>query len=446
MIKVRNVKLLIKQTWPVFVSQLAVTLYGVIDTFFASHLSPDSLVIVSVSSNIYSTIYITFSSILYILMPYVSQFFGANNKNELSDILIQGIWLALFLCVPLFFFLIFPEPFLYITSLSGNHLHIVKTYLLMLLPGIPALMMLRVYFAYCTGVLKPENVMYLNIAGLVLKFIFSYVLINGFISFPAFGVYGCAISTVTVSWVTFIIAMINMGQAKTNEGENLFARFARPRFQIQLELLKKGFPIGITFFIDFASLTFIGLLVARMGVIVTGGYQIASNISLLCYLVPLSVGSAASVLLAKSIGEKNLQDSKNIRVAALLLTLAISFIISLMLFYFSENLALLYSEDSTLVKTAAAYIQLISCYHFFDALLTVTSGLLRGYKRTSIPTVIYGLSLWVFGLGGGYYLAFIRDMGAEGFWYGLTFAAFFAAVLMGSYLSQVEKKEMANLL
>jgi MATE family multidrug resistance protein len=439
-----NLKALLKQTWPVLLSQLAVTLYGVIDTIFASQLSPDSLVIVSVSSNIYSTVYITFSSVLYILMPYVSQLFGANKKNEMVGVLGQGFWLSIFLCIPILFFLIFPEPFLYITSLPNDYVYIVKRYLIIVLFSVPALMMFRVYFAYCAGILKPANVMYLNIIGLILKIITSYVLIHGFIGFPALGVYGCAISTVIVSWIVLALAFVIMKRDKINGGELFFVLFSRPNFKFQAELFKKGFPIGLTFFIDFTSLTFIGLLVARMGVIVTGSYQIASNISLLCYLVPLSIGSAASVLLAKSIGEKNVQDSRSVRRTALFMTSGISLGICFTLVFIPEYLASLYTDNSELVKTASIFIRLVAGYHFFDSLLTVTSGLLRGYKKTSVPTVIYGLSLWVFGLGGGYYLAFIRGIGAEGFWYGLSFAAFVAAVSMGIYLSHVAKNELAQ--
>lgn len=72
-------------------------------------------------------------------------------------------------------------------------------------------------------------------------------------------------------------------------------------------------------------------------------------------------------------------------------------------------------------------------------MLEVINGLLRGYKKTSFPAIIYGFSLWLFGLGGGYYLAFKKGLGVDGFWYGLTFAAFVAMLFMALYLYNVEK-------
>jgi MATE family multidrug resistance protein len=45
---------------------------------------------------------------------------------------------------------------------------------------------------------------------------------------------------------------------------------------------------------------------------------------------------------------------------------------------------------------------------------------LRGYKRATVPMVIYALSLWGVGLGGGYLLGLTDSLGAArgaaGFW------------------------------
>lgn len=435
---------LVRQSWPIFMSQLAVTLYGVIDTLFASQLSPGALVVVSVSSNIYTTVYITFSSILYILMPYVSQLFGASKNEDMASVLVQGFWLSVMLCIPVVFFLIYPEPFLHIANLSSEYTDKVKRYLLIILISVPAVMVFRVYFAYCVGTLKPAQIMHLNFSGLFIKIMLSYVLIHGLGGMPELGVNGCAISTVITSWLIILMAVVMMRRDDLNGGKLFFASFSLPDYKFLFELFTKGFPIGLTFFIDFTSLTFIGLLVARMGDIITGSYQIASSISLMCYLVPLSIGSAASVLVARSIGELDFEKSAHVRSTALLMTSVISLCICAVLIFLPEKIALFYTDNIQLVKTSSGLIQLVAGYHFFDAFLTVTNGILRAYKKTLVPTAIYGLCLWVFGLGGGYYLSFMNNSGADGFWYGLTFAVLIAALFMLLYLLSVEKREFFN--
>jgi MATE family multidrug resistance protein len=69
---------------------------------------------------------------------------------------------------------------------------------------------------------------------------------------------------------------------------------------------------------------------------------------------------------------------------------------------------------------AATLLAIVAVYHLADAVQAVMAQVLRGYKRATVPMVIYALSLWGVGLGGGYLLG-LTDMfgaarGAAGFW------------------------------
>jgi MATE family multidrug resistance protein len=56
----------------------------------------------------------------------------------------------------------------------------------------------------------------------------------------------------------------------------------------------------------------------------------------------------------------------------------------------------------------------------FDALQAITAFVLRAYKVTIVPTVIYAVALWGLGLVGGYAVAFHSVLGgprgAPGLW------------------------------
>jgi len=59
-------------------------------------------------------------------------------------------------------------------------------------------------------------------------------------------------------------------------------------------------------------------------------------------------------------------------------------------------------------------------FHVFDALQGITAFVLRAYKVTVVPTVIYAVALWGLGLVGGYTVAFHSVLGgprgAPGLW------------------------------
>ena len=83
-------------------------------------------------------------------------------------------------------------------------------------------------------------------------------------------------------------------------------------------------------------------------------------------------------------------------------------------------LARAYTGDPQVVAAAAALLSIVAVYHMADAVQAVMAQVLRGYKRATVPMVIYALSLWGVGLGGGYLLgltdAFGPARGAAGFW------------------------------
>ena len=91
------------------------------------------------------------------------------------------------------------------------------------------------------------------------------------------------------------------------------------------------------------------------------------------------------------------------------------------LFFARHWLVTLYSSDTGVCAMAASLLIFGCLYHVFDAMQSVSSLALRGYRVTRLPMIIYGVMLWGVGLGGGYMLAFGNPitgepMGAYGFW------------------------------
>jgi len=70
---------------------------------------------------------------------------------------------------------------------------------------------------------------------------------------------------------------------------------------------------------------------------------------------------------------------------------------------------------------ALSLLGVAALFHVFDAAQGMGSFVLRGYRQTFWPMVIYGVTLWGLGLGGGAWVAFNTTpfgppRGALGFW------------------------------
>ena len=75
--------------------------------------------------------------------------------------------------------------------------------------------------------------------------------------------------------------------------------------------------------------------------------------------------------------------------------------------------------DDVLTMTTRLLI-LAAFFQVFDGLQVMAALALRGLKDTIVPLWFAGLGYWVFGIGGGWVLAFPAGLGVDGLWWGMA--------------------------
>jgi MATE family multidrug resistance protein len=99
----------------------------------------------------------------------------------------------------------------------------------------------------------------------------------------------------------------------------------------------------------------------------------------------------------------------------------------------------LYTADTMVQQFALSLFPLLVAYHLFDGTQCILGFLLRAYRVTTLPMVIYGVCCWGIGLGGGYWLAFHTTdwQGAAGFWLAGGLSLVLTAACLGALLRRV---------
>lgn len=433
---------ILHQTWPILLSQLAVGAFGMIDVMLISHLSVQHSAAVGVGASIFNTISIGFIAIFFVLPPSISRLYAANNYTEIALIICQWSYLALLMTLPIGILLCFPDLLLQISRLSSSTEAITRLYLLGLVGAIPAIMLFRIFYAYASGTLRPQLIMQLNIAGLLIKLPLAWVFVFGVGNWQGLGALGCSLSSMFILWGQIIVAGWLVYNDHQYNGYLIFKNWVKPHWRIMLTLLKNGLPIGAGVFFDYTVHTMIGLCVARLSDVVMAAHQIVSNITYLVYLIPLALSIAVTVLLSYAMGKSDKQLVRQTARTAVKLTTSIAFLVSLVLLFGHNILASLYTNNYVIHQIAAKLLIVVSIYHFFDALVTIFLGILRAYNKILMPAFFLGVTLWVFGLGGGYCLAFYYQggIGVIGFWIAIAAAEALSALLIGFYAWYVSHK------
>jgi len=172
-----------------------------------------------------------------------------------------------------------------------------------------------------------------------------------------------------------------------------------------------------------------------------GGHQVVANLAALCFMLPLSLSVATATLTAQAIGAGDPRRARETAVTGLRIGALVAAATVLTVWTLRGPILRLYTRDPTVVAIALTLIPYLAAFHFFDALQTVASFVLRAYKQAIAPTVIHAAALWGVGVTGGYLVAFGGawgpPWGIAGMWLMQSIALALAALLLvGFYLGR----------
>lgn len=422
-----------KPTWsiiglalPIWIGQLAAIANPVVDTAMVSRYSVTDLGALAVAASVYISVYVALNGVMQSLAPTFGQLFGAGKFSDMGKEAKQGVWLAIFLSVIGSFLLSFPHPLLAIAKASPEMTEKATLYLRILAFSLPASLNFLVYNTLNNAMARPKMVMAIQVAGLMLKIPLNTLFIFGGLGIPAFGGPGCAIATFIIVWLELLIAWLILRYNPYYRIIHLFGTgFGWPNWKSLRELLSLGVPVGLNYFIEVTSFTFMALFIARIGVHAVAGHQIVANFSGVLYMLPLSLASATSTLVAQSIGGRRLDIARKISFSGIRLSAILAIIVACAVWMAKDWIISLYTSDDIVAANAAPLFMFLCSLLFFDAVQVTASYVLRAYKVVLAPTLLYVMTLWCIGLGCGYMFAFnffpetilTRITGSSGFWF-----------------------------
>jgi MATE family multidrug resistance protein len=406
--------------WPGLIGQVAVVANSVIDTVMAGRLSPVDLAAVGIGASIYASIFITVMGVLLALTPVIAHHYGAARYSEIGEDVRQCVWLALLLALIAIVLVKHPAPFLALADLTPDVSAKVESYLDAVAWSVPGSLMFRVFYGFSNGIGKPRPVMLINLAGMLMKIPLNVIFMYGYLGMPALGGVGCGVSSAMIAWTMAISAGLWCYRDSTYTVFGIFSRFEWPHWQALRRILSIGLPIGGTLLIDVTAFTFMALFIARFGSIIAASHQIAANITVLVFMVPMALGNATGVIVGQSLGAADAVKAQRAGKVGIVMGAGIGCLLAATLYLVAVPLSSAYTSDSQVASAAAQLILLVAIYHVADSIQAVLAQVLRGYKRTAITMGIYVVSLWGIGLGGGYLLGITDLLGparaAAGFW------------------------------
>lgn len=439
--------------WPILIAQLAGIANPVLDTIMVARFSATDLAALAIGTSIYVSVFVAFNGVMQSLTPTFGQMYGAGQFREIGREVKQGVWLAIFLSVIGSLILFFPAPLLSIAQAKPELAEKATLYLRILAFSLPASLTFLVYITLNNAIARPKMVMAIQVCALFFKVPLNILFIFGGLGLPAMGGPGCALATLCLTWFMLAIGLLILKFNPFYRFLYLFGTgIALPNWRSLKELLKLGLPLGLNYFIEVTAFTFMALFIARISVDAVAGHQIIANFSTVLYMLPLATANATSALVAQSIGAGNLPLARKIAFSGQRLAACIAIFVAINVWLFKDLIIGTYTSNPVIAQNALPLILFVCCYQFFDSIQVTSAHILRAYKVVLAPTMLYFMTLWCTGLGGGYLLAFnvpgldlpSRITNAGGFWFSNGISLVFLAIFLFILLKRVEKRVGGN--
>ncbi len=407
---VSEFKTIARHAATVLAGQLATMAYGVTDTIVAGRYAEASLAALSVGSAIYMSVYVGLMSVLQALLPLWSELHGASQPARLGHAFRQALYLWLALVLLGLTILLNPGFLLDWADVPVELRAEVQAYLGVLALALPAALMFRLYGTLNQSLGKPQLVTWLQLGSLGLKVPLSIWFAFGGLGLSGHGAVGCAWATLVVHVSMLALALWLLRTRALYTPYRLWQSPGRPDWKVLAGFARLGVPSGLTILIEVTSFTLMALFVARLGTTAAASHQIAANLAAVLYMVPLAIGIATSARTSYWLGAGQPARARHAVGLGFVLVAGSAVLLALTLVLVRAPLASLYASSPDVVALAVPLLLWTAVYHLFDGLQALAVFVLRCWRITLAPFLIYAVLLWGLGLYGGYLLAY-RGLG-----------------------------------
>ena len=429
---------------PIVVTQLSQMGMGVMDAVMAGRVSAADLAGVTLGGSFYWPLLLLMSGTVMAVTPSVSQLHGAGRVGEAGAVVRQAMWIALCGGALLAVLLLNAEPMYYWVGVDEQAIPIAVGYLQAASLGLVPVLFYASLRCLCEGMSWPKPAMFISLSALLLKLPLNWLFIHGSpaLGLPALGGVGCGWATVVVLTYS-LLAMIVVVLCSRIRESNVFASFSRPDAQEIKRLLRLGVPIGLALFVEVAFFNVVTLFVGRLGVDTVAAHQVAFNVAGVAFMVPLSLGMAATIRVGFNVGADNPQAARTSAWVALGTTLAWGCTMATLMLLLRHRIVGLYSTETQVLALAGGLLAIGAFFQVFDAAQATMMGALRGYKDTRVPMVIAVMAYWAAGLPFGFVMCFgydgfgLEGLGVRGFWWGMVLGLVVAAIALFMRLTRV---------
>jgi putative MATE family efflux protein len=392
-------KEIISMAWPSITEQILEMMVGMVSVIFMGRIGTYAVAAIGMVNMLMGFMQTVFSGLSIGTTVVIARVTGEGNKEEAKRALIQSGYMAIIVGILLAVAgRVFSLPILGL-FFGGTEPEVFKagiSYFNIVLFNLPFLVLDIIISGAMRGAGDTKTPMVITGGVNILNIILNTVLIFGVpaLHLPALGIVGSAIA-VTVSRIIGVsirvLVLFNRKGLKLNLS-------LKDDYKIRLDMMKRIVAIGIPGFMEQAVMQggflVLQIIIVSLGTVAMAAYQIGININALAFFPIFGFAIANTTLIGQSLGEKNFKKAETYAYDGLKITMAVGFVIGILMFIFAKPLAGLYSNDPLVIKESVGIVRTFGLIEPLLAVLNLCSATLKAAGDIKYVMVTSFVGLW----------------------------------------------------
>lgn len=396
-------KRIIEFSTPLLIGNVAQQFYNTADSIIVGrYVGDNALAAVGSAGPILNLLLVLFVGIAVGASIMVSQYFGAKDREKLSNTI--GACITLTAIASIIIMIIGPlvtRPMLRLLNTPASIIDWSAGYLIIFFLGIVGFS----YYNILSGVLRGLGDSLSALVFLLVSTALNIVLDIIFITRFNMGVPGVALATVIAQGISAILCFLKLLSMKDLFQINL--KYLKLNKEYAHRLIKLGLPSGLTQGIFSLAMIIVQSLTNTFGEMIIAANVIIMRVDGFAMMPNFSFGSAMTTYTGQNIGAKKMDRVNEGTKQGTLIAVTVSTIITIIILTFGRNLMSIFTSTKELVDTSMYMMKILALGYIAMAVTQCLSGVMRGAGDTITPMWISLITTVLFRVPAAYGIAYL---------------------------------------
>ncbi|NXR49404.1 S47A1 protein, partial [Hippolais icterina] len=434
-----DVRQLLVLAAPLILIQLLIFMIHLVSSIFCGHLGKVELASVTLAI---AVINVTAISVGYGLTSacdtLISQTYGSKNLLRVGVILQRATIIILLCCFPCCAILINVEQLMLVMRQDPEVSRMTQNYVNAFLPALPAVFLYNLETRYLQNQMIMWPLVLSGLIGNIVNVAANYVLLYVF----QLGVTGSAWANTAAQYSQTIFLFLYIIGRKLHV--NTWGGWSSECLLEWDSFTSLAIPSMLMMCIEWWTYEIGSFLIGLLSVVELSVQSIIYEVSVVAFMIPLGLGTAASVQVGNALGAGNVEVAKRSSNTSLICTGVFSIIVGSILAATRNVLGHVFTKDKEIIDLVAWVMPIYVVFHLFEAMTGACSGVLRGIGKQKFGAILNAVSYYGVGMPLTAVLLFVAKIGVIGLWVSMLACVFILCTCFTTYIYRLDWEKAAK--